>query len=254
MFLYEARQNNSVQHALQSFLLSALFDPPHLRMANMDSNSDVLDSISDSIIIKYPRLTNHLQQLTRQVGEIFDSFMKGWIIALEIRDFETREHTERVTNLTLQLAHHMGLNGESHNYIRWGALLHDIGKIGVPDAILLKPGPLTKEEWDVMRQHPVYAYQMLVDVTFIGPAIEIPYLHHEKWDGTGYPLGLKGEDIPLSARIFAIVDVWDALCSKRPYRDAWEREQILDHIRKGSGKHFDPKVVEAFMELITGYD
>lgn len=255
MFFSNTSQNFSPESSpLHSYSSGSLYTATPPKKMSEPLDEDFLDSLSESVVIKYPHLTEHLQQLTRQVTEIFDSFMQGWILALEIRDFETREHTERVTDLTLRLAQRMGVNGESYAYMRWGALLHDIGKIGIPDAILLKPGPLTKEEWAVMRQHPVYAYHMLAPVSFIGPAIEIPYLHHERWDGTGYPLGLKGEQIPLSARIFAIVDVWDALCSKRPYRDAWEREKILSHIREGSGKHFDPKVVEAFMELIGGHD
>ena len=132
-------------------------------------------------------------------------------------------------------------------HIRRGALLHDIGKIGVPDSILLKPGPLTDAEWMVMRRHPVVAHDMLAPIAYLRPALDIPYCHHEKWDGTGYPRGLKGEEIPLAARIFAVVDVWDALCSERPYRAAWPTEKVLQHIRAESGKHFDPAAVEAFL-------
>ncbi|MBI4316523.1 MAG: HD-GYP domain-containing protein, partial [Chloroflexi bacterium] len=132
---------------------------------------------------------------------------------------------------------------------RRGALLHDIGKMGVPDSILLKPGPLTDEEWVIMRLHPQLAYDMLSPINYLRSALDIPYCHHEKWDGTGYPRGLKGEQIPLAARPFAVVDVWDALRSDRPYRAAWPEEKVIEHIKAGSGSHFDPQVVEAFLGL-----
>jgi HD-GYP domain-containing protein (c-di-GMP phosphodiesterase class II) len=135
-------------------------------------------------------------------------------------------------------------------HIRRGALLHDIGKMGVPDAILQKPGKLNDEEWQIMRQHPVYTLDWLYPIEYLRPALEIPYSHHERWDGTGYPRGIKGELIPLAARIFAIVDVWDALTSDRPYRKAWSREKTLAHIKEQSGKHFDPLVVEKFLEIL----
>ncbi|MCB9135748.1 MAG: HD domain-containing protein [Anaerolineales bacterium] len=211
---------------------------------------DLVEGLTESFILSYPHLANRLQTLNRHVNEIYDSFIQVLLQTLKLRDIETREHTNRVTSLTLQLGYRMGLHRAQLNNLRWGALLHDIGKIAIPDAILFKPGKLTPEEWKLMRLHPVYAYQILSGISYMGPAIEIPYLHHEKWDGTGYPLGLKKDAIPLSARIFAIVDVWDALSSKRPYRDAWERDEILSHIRMQSGKHFDPNVVHGFMELI----
>ncbi|MDO9532570.1 MAG: HD domain-containing phosphohydrolase, partial [Deltaproteobacteria bacterium] len=129
--------------------------------------------------------------------------------------------------------------------------LHDIGKIGIPDSILLKPGPLTEEEWKIMRQHPVKAFQLLAPIAYLKPALDIPYCHHEKWDGSGYPRGLAGEVIPLGGRIFAIVDVWDALSSDRPYRAAWPREKIIDHLKEQAGKHFDPQVVAAFLEILA---
>lgn len=138
---------------------------------------------------------------------------------------------------------------EELTYIRWGALLHDIGKLGIPDSILLKPGRLTEEEWEEMKRHPEYAHEMLSGIEFLRPALEIPYCHHERWDGKGYPRGLKGEEIPLAARIFAVVDAWDAMRSDRPYRGALTREEALEEIRKGAGIQFDPRVVEAFLEL-----
>jgi HD-GYP domain-containing protein (c-di-GMP phosphodiesterase class II) len=147
------------------------------------------------------------------------------------------------------LAQSLGIQGDDLVQIRRGALLHDIGKMGIPDPILLKPGPLTEDEWKVMRLHPGYAYQMLAPINYLNRAVEIPYCHHEKWDGTGYPRGLKGYEIPLAARIFAIVDVWDALRSDRPYRAGWSQERILAYLREQSGSHFDPVVVEAFLRL-----
>ena len=145
----------------------------------------------------------------------------------------------------------MGIQEEDLDHARRGALLHDIGKMGIPDSILLKPGKLTKKEWEIMRRHPVLAYEMLLPVDYLKPALEIPYCHHEKWDGTGYPQGLKGEAIPLAARIFAVIDVWDALCSDRPYRKGWDKEKVLEYIREQSGSHFDPQVVEMFLRLMA---
>jgi putative nucleotidyltransferase with HDIG domain len=246
MFLFDANPLTSMEQPYPQDYLQPTQEAPQQR-----EEVDLFELLSESVFIKYPQLIAPLQSLKQQKAEKDAAYKQALVRALTVRDLETHEHTDRVTNLTIKLAHHMGVDEETQKEIRWGALLHDIGKIGVPDAILFKPGPLTEAEWVIMREHPVLAYQLLSNGSIIGPALEIPYLHHEKWDGTGYPLGLKGEDIPLSARVFAIVDVWDALCSKRPYREAWEREQILDHIRKGSGKHFDPKVVEAFLALVN---
>jgi len=181
----------------------------------------------------------------------YNATIEGWSRALDYRDHETEGHCQRVTELTVRLARAMGVSDEEMVHICRGALLHDIGKMGIPDRVLLKPGPLDDEEWDLMRRHPTYAHEMLSPITFLRPALEIPYCHHEKWDGTGYPRGLAGEDIPLAARLFAVVDVWDALRSDRPYRRAWERERVLDHILSLSGTHFDPQVVQAFLGLMT---
>jgi HD-GYP domain-containing protein (c-di-GMP phosphodiesterase class II) len=144
----------------------------------------------------------------------------------------------------------MGMNEEQLVHVRRGTMLHDIGKMGLPDNILLKPGPLTEDEWEVMRQHPIYAYNLLKGIPFLEKALDIPYCHHEKWDGSGYPQGLKGEQIPLAARVFALVDVWDALLSDRPYRQAWTREQVIAYLQEQAGVHFDPSVVQTFLELI----
>lgn len=180
----------------------------------------------------------------------YDETLEGWARALELRDFETVGHCKRVTELTLRLARALGVEGDALVQIRRGALLHDIGKMGVPDGILLKPGPLDKEEWAVMRKHPIYAYEMLAPIAFLRDALDIPYYHHEKWDGTGYPLGLQATEIPFAARIFAVVDVWDALCSDRPYHCAWSQEAAREHIEAEAGKHFDPTVVAAFLRLL----
>ncbi len=180
----------------------------------------------------------------------YDTTIEGWAQALELRDRETEGHTRRVADLTVKLAQALGVKSEDLIHIRRGALLHDIGKMGIPDRILLKPGPLTPEEWEIMKKHPVYAWELLSPIKYLRPALDIPYYHHERWDGTGYPRGLKGEEIPLSARIFAVVDVWDALTSDRPYRPAWSQEKALQYIKEQSGHHFDPRVVEKFLGLL----
>jgi putative two-component system response regulator len=177
----------------------------------------------------------------------YEATLEGWVRALDLRDKETEGHSQRVTAMTVTMAQELGIQGEEIEHIRRGALLHDVGKLGIPDSILHKPGPLTDEEWDIMRLHPVYAYAWLFPIDFLRPALDIPYAHHEKWDGTGYPRGLKGEEIPLSARIFALVDVWDALRSDRPYRLAWDVEKVRQHLRSLSGIHFDPRLVEGFL-------
>ena len=180
----------------------------------------------------------------------YDETIEGWAHALELRDMETEGHSRRVVTLTMELAKKIGINETRMTDVYRGALLHDIGKMGVPDAILQKPGKLTDDEWEIMRLHPVYAYEWLSEIDYLRPALDIPYYHHERWDGTGYPSGLKGEEIPIAARVFAIVDVWDALRSDRPYRKAWSREKTLSHIQAESGKHFDPQVVTVFIEHI----
>jgi PAS domain S-box-containing protein len=205
-----------------------------------------------AIAIDNGRLFENLQQSNLELTLAYDATIQGWSQALELRDEETEGHTRRVTDLTLRLIQAMGLEEVETEHARRGALLHDIGKIAIPDSILLKPGPLDEHEWSLMRQHPQYAYNMLFPITYLAPAIHIPWCHHEKWDGSGYPRGLKGEQIPMVARIFAIADVYDALITNRPYRLAWRREKALEYIREQSGKHFDPKVVKAFMDLMAG--
>ncbi|NTW52711.1 MAG: PAS domain S-box protein [Chlorobiaceae bacterium] len=182
----------------------------------------------------------------------YDATIEGWSHALDLRDKETEGHTQRVTEMTVKLARAAGINDPELAHIRRGALLHDIGKMGVPDSILLKHEGLTDQESTVMSRHPAVAFELLSPIAYLHPALDIPYCHHEKWDGSGYPRGLKGEQIPYAARLFAIVDVWDALCSDRPYHKGWSQEKVLAHISSLSGKHFDPKVVELFLNLIQG--
>jgi putative two-component system response regulator len=191
-----------------------------------------------------------LREANAQLLKAYEATIEGLSHALDLRDRETEGHSHRVTELTVKLAQALKMNEEAIMHIRRGALLHDMGKIGIPDSILHKPAILTDDEWTVMRRHPEFAFEMLSAIEYLRPSLDIPFSHHEKWDGTGYPRGLKGEEIPMVARLFAVADVWDALTSNRPYRPAWTEEQALAYIREQSGKHFDPKVVELFFEVI----
>lgn len=187
-----------------------------------------------------------IEQAQASLEHSYDATLQGWARALDLRDRSTEQHTSRVADLAIDLAREMGIGEPDLTYMRRGALLHDIGKMGIPDSILLKPGPLDAGEWAIMRQHPKYAYDLLLPIAHLKPALDIPFAHHEKWNGSGYPRGLAGEQIPLHARIFAIADVWDALTSSRPYREAWPPDRALAYVREQSGSHFDPAVVEAF--------
>ena len=193
---------------------------------------------------------NKNQSLLKDLQSSYEVTLDSWSRALDLRDKETEGHTQRVTKLTCKVARAMKLSEEELVHIRRGALLHDIGKLGVPDEILHKNGPLTDTELKIMRQHPQFAYNLLYPIEYLRPSMDIPYCHHEKWDGSGYPRGLKGKEIPLSARIFAVADVYDALTSNRPYRQAWSQEKTLDYIQKESGTHFDPDIVKIFVEEI----
>jgi len=220
-----------------------------------DSNPEWMEFLETlagqaAIAIDNIRLFEGLHSSNLQLSQAYDATIEGWALALELRDMETKGHSNRAVEMTLRLARKLGVNTEQLAHVRRGVLLHDIGKMGVPDAVLRKPAPLTEVEWEIMRQHPVYAHQMLSSIPYLKPALDIPYCHHEKWDGTGYPRGLNGEQIPLVARIFTIVDVWDALNSDRPYRKAWLREDVLAYLREESGRHFDPRVVDAFLEML----
>lgn len=212
----------------------------------------VLSAISDITASAFHRaeLFEQTRQQARDLVQAYDATIEGWARALELRDKETQGHTQRVTALTLRLCQKLGLPGNQLEHIRRGVLLHDIGKMGIPDSILLKEGTLTDQEREIMRLHPGYARELLVRVPYLKNALDIPYGHHEHWDGSGYPQRLKGEEIPFPARIFSVIDVWDALTSTRPYRDAWPREKALVYIKEQSGKEFDPRVVNAFFELV----
>jgi len=177
--------------------------------------------------------------------------VEGWSETLCLRNKETEEHTLCVAEMTVALARILGLPESDIAHIRSGALLHDVGKMGVPESILLKPGKLTSLEWEIVRKHPDYAYDLIYPVEYLRPCLPIPYSHHEKWDGTGYPQRLHGKEIPLPARLFAVVDVWETLSSDRVYREAWPEEKLMDYIQQQSGTHFDPEVVELFMMAIT---
>jgi putative nucleotidyltransferase with HDIG domain len=176
--------------------------------------------------------------------------LAGWTRVLELNDNETEEHSQRVSNMAVNLARALGVRERDLIHVRRGALLHDIGKMGVPERILFKPGKLTEDEWEIMRQHPCHAYELLAQIPLLKKSLDIPYYHHERWDGSGYPAGLKGEQIPLTARATAVIDVWDALNSDRPYRKAWPEEQARTYIRTQSGAHFDPQVVDVFFQMI----
>jgi putative nucleotidyltransferase with HDIG domain/PAS domain S-box-containing protein len=195
-------------------------------------------------------LEHRVRERTHQLAEAYDTTLEGWARALELRDKETEGHSRRVTEITVAVARAMGIDEEELEHIRRGAILHDIGKMGVPDQILRKEGPLTEAEKQIVMKHPEAAYNLLKQIPFLEKALEIPYSHHEKWDGSGYPRGLKGTAIPLSARIFAAADVWDALTSDRPYRKAWSKEQVAQHLLNEAGKYLDPHVVNVFLGLV----
>ena len=182
----------------------------------------------------------------------YDATLAGWSAALEMRDAETQGHTERAAQLAVEMAESLGIPVRDLQHVRRGALLHDIGKMVIPDAILNKPGPLTDEEWAVMRKHPEYAQRFISRIDYLRPAVDIPYCHHERWDGSGYPRGLAGAEIPLAARVFAVIDVFDALTSDRPYRKAWPHERAIEYIAEQAGTHFDPAVVPVFIAHING--
>jgi putative nucleotidyltransferase with HDIG domain len=202
-----------------------------------------------AVAIDNARLFDDLQESNAELEIAYQATLEGWVRALDMRDRETEGHTQRVTTLTRRLALTMGVDDNALLHITRGALLHDIGKMAIPDGILLKPGSLTPEERTLIQKHPDYAHEMLSPIKFLLPALDIPYCHHEKWDGSGYPRGLKGEEIPFAARIFTVVDVWDALVSDRPYRKGLEPAGVKKSIREGSGTHFDPRVVDAFLGL-----
>jgi len=204
-----------------------------------------------AIAIDNATLFSHLQRSNTEITSAYDATIDGWSRALDMRDHETEGHTQRVTEMTLLLARRIDIAKDELIHLRRGATLHDIGKMGIPDRILHKPGPLTAEEWNTMRQHPQFACTLLSPIDYLRPARDIPCYHHERWDGSGYPAGLKGEEIPLAARLFAIVDVFDALTSDRPYRSKWSKQAALYYIQEQTGTLFDPLIVPTFMEMIN---
>lgn len=217
-----------------------------------DSWLNFLDTLAGqaAIAIDNSELFENLQRANLELSLAYDNTLEGWVKALDLRDKETEGHTQRVADITLRLAQIIGADEATLVSIQQGALLHDIGKMAIPDSILNKPGPLSPEEWEIMRKHPEYAYELLSPISYLRKAMDIPYCHHERWDGSGYPRGLRGEQIPLAARIFSVVDVWDALLSDRPYRKGWELEKAIEYLRNEAGKQFDPEIVAAFLKMI----
>jgi len=214
---------------------------------------DYLETLAGqaAIAVDNASLVADLQRSNQELFQAYQTTLEGWSRGLDLRDEVTEGHTQRVTELTARLAQRMGLKDADLLHVKWGALLHDIGKMGVPDSILRKEGLLTPEEEEIMRRHPIYAFEWLAPISYLEPALAIPYCHHERWDGKGYPRQLKGEQIPLPARVFAVVDVWDALRSDRSYRKAWPKHQAMAYILSESGKHFDPHVVDVFLEMMA---
>ena len=203
-----------------------------------------------SLAIDVALMIDNLKDSNRKIAEAYDQTLEVLVGTLEMRDMNTKKHSRRVADLTVWLAEKMGASEEEIENMYRGALLHDIGKISIPDSVLLKEGPLSEDEWKVMKTHPTTAYEVLSQVEYLRPSLDIPYCHHERWDGSGYPRGLKGEEIPLAARIFAVVDVYDALTSDRPYRKAWSKEKTVEYLLENSGKLFDPAVIEKFLEIL----
>ena len=192
-----------------------------------------------------------LQSAHQSLQEAYERTIEGWVHALDMRDKETEGHTQRVTRLTVKVARALGFSEEELVHIQRGALLHDMGKMAIRDDILQKPGPLTDVEWVEMRKHPIYTYEMLSPIAYLQPALDIPYCHHERWDGSGYPRGLKAEEIPLAARLFSIIDVWDAVSSDRPYRNRSPHEEVAEYLRKEAGRLFDPRLVKLFLSAVN---
>lgn len=206
-----------------------------------------------AIAIDNAMMFRELQRSNVELSMAYDATIEGLSRALDLRDKETEEHTRRVSDTTVKLAAQLGVGDSNLVHIRRGAILHDIGKVAIPDRILFKPGPLAEDEWNIMRRHPGIAVDLLSSVSYLAPALEIPHWHHEKWDGTGYPDRLRGEAIPYAARLFALVDVYDALTSNRPYRKAWSKKETLKYIEGQSGIHFDPAIVPKFLHFMNNH-
>ncbi|GEM_PF-2289801 len=220
----------------------------HLTEADVPTLQAFANQIT--VALENARLVTSLQHANQALEEAYEKAMEGWVKALDLRDQETEGHSMRVAHASGKLAEFMGMNEDELRCLHIGALLHDIGKMSIPDSILFKPGSLNDEEWKIMQQHPQTACAWLEAVDYLRPALEIPYCHHERWDGSGYPQGLSGDAIPLAARIFSVLDSWDAMLSDRPYRKALPLEEVIAQIKSESGTHFDPRVVETFLTLI----
>ncbi len=258
-------RNNPLTAEVPIIMLTAMDDRRHLLKGLESGADDYITKPYDCFELRARLATitrlNRYRKLLEDRANVeaahakllaaYDSTIAGWALALELRDKETEGHAQRVTLLTEKLARMAGISDEEIIHVRRGALLHDIGKLGIPDSILHKPDKLTDEEWEIMRRHPQYARDMIQPIEYLRPALDIPFCHHEKWDGSGYPRGLKGSEIPLPARLFAIVDVWDALTSDRPYRRAWDKQKALEHILEQKEKHFDPDVSDLFHLMIA---
>ena len=255
LVVMDDRPMSAADDALRNSVLKILSSRTAAELERKHSEEEIL-RINRDLEQRVQERTWELSEAHQEVSaahaaleRAYTATIEGWSRALDLRDKETEGHCQRVTEMTLRLACALGLPESEMDAIRWGALLHDIGKMGIPDGVLLKPGPLTDDEWRVMRQHPEYAFDLLGQVEFLRPALDIPHFHHEKWDGSGYPCGLSGEAIPLTARLFALVDVWDALRSDRPYRVGWPDWRVCEHIRSLAGTHFDPSLVALFLEV-----
>ncbi|GEM_PF-1434409 len=242
-YSYPMVVKNQVKGVLEVFLRRAIPHDPE--------RSELYEMIAKraAIAIENGQLLENLERTNLELLQAYDVTIEGWSRAMDLRDKETEGHTLRVTQMAIDLARLANIPESEIQFVRWGALLHDIGKLGVPDSILLKPGTLSDEEWMIMKQHPVYAFQMLSPIKYLQLATDIPYCHHERWDGSGYPRGLSGDSIPLAARLFSVIDVWDALTSNRPYRPAWNKERALEYIKMNSGIQFDPLAVKLFFQL-----
>ena len=203
-----------------------------------------------AIAIENAILLRELQRTNFELTLAYNTTIEGWSRALDLRDRDTEGHTERVTDMAIKLARRLGLSESELVHIRRGSILHDIGKMAIPDSILLKPGPLTEDEWEIIRQHPRFAFELLSPISYLGRAVDIPHYHHEKWNGNGYPDKLRENQIPLYARLFAVIDVYDALTSHRPYRLAWTKQKAIDYVRDQSGKQFDPAIVPEFLKMM----
>jgi putative nucleotidyltransferase with HDIG domain len=236
------------EEAIGVFIVGTTDTPRRFSPSEIDLS--YMLSFQVSLAIANAKLYQKAQQAIADISQAYDATLEGWSRVLDMRDHVTDVHTHRVADLTVALAKKMGVPEEDLGHIRRGALLHDIGKMAIPDSILQKTDALTSEDWEIMRTHPEKAYRILSHIEYLAPAMDIPYCHHEKWDGTGYPRGLKGDEIPLAARLFAVVDVFDALTSDRPYRKAWTKEKTMQHIQEQSGKYFWPEAVKQFLKML----